>query len=348
MIASVLAQAYGVAHRLATPGNLNNDIGVPISLLRLRAEHRAAVLELGMNRVGEIAWLTAIVRPTVALVNNAQREHQAFLDGTEATARENGRCLVGLAADGVAIYPGDDPHTPIWRGLAGTRRTIAFGQNAADCAVWAAGDAHPADFMMHLPEGDVRVALAIDGRHNVRNALAAAACCSAIGLTPEIIAAGLAAFRPVAGRLVRTHLPGGATLIDDSYNANPDSVRAAIDVLATMAGLRVLVLGDMGEVGDQGPSFHREIGAYARQRGIDRLLALGEAMREAVAAFIEVPAATGRAAVAEHFMQIEPLTARVRELADRQTIVLVKGSRFMKMERVLAGLADDAVPRDAH
>ncbi len=331
MIAAVLAQRYGEAARCASPGNLNNEIGVPLSVFRLRAEHRVAVLELGMNHIGEIAWLAQIAQPTVALVNNAQREHQEFMASVEATALENGAVMRALPADGVAVYPGDDPHTPIWRGLAGARRRIEFG-HADGCAVHAAGDALPGRFAMRVGGEETTVALAIDGAHNVRNALAAAACCHAIGIDAATIAAGLAAFRPVAGRLVRHPLACGAQLIDDSYNANPDSVRAAIDVLAQAAPQRVLVLGDMGEVGERGPQYHAEIGAYARERGIERLLCLGDATRATISAF------GARGEQARHYGDVEALVQALRPIACGGATVLVKGSRFMRMERVVRAL----------
>jgi UDP-N-acetylmuramoyl-tripeptide--D-alanyl-D-alanine ligase len=339
MIASILAAAFGESHRLATRGNLNNEIGVPLTVLRLDPGHRAAVIELGMNRPGEIAWLALLAQPSVALVNNAQREHQEFMGTVEATARENGAVITALAADGVAVFPADDEHTALWRGLAGTRRRIEFGL-LPQAQVNAAADATPDEFEMVIDGRSVTVRLAIDGRHNVRNALAAAACCHAIGLSADEIAGGLSAFRPAPGRLRRISAVGGATLIDDSYNANPDSVRAAIDVLAAFDGKRVLVLGDMAEVGDQGPQFHAEVGHYARERGLERLLALGSACAGTAAAFGES---------GEHFDSIDSLCARALALASDGTTILVKGSRSMRMERVVQALAaTSAAPAAGH
>jgi UDP-N-acetylmuramoyl-tripeptide--D-alanyl-D-alanine ligase len=332
MIAAVLAEHVGEAARLATRGNLNNDVGVPLEVLRLRGDHRAAVLELGMNQPGEIARLAAVARPSVALVNNAQREHQEFLHSVEATARENGQAIAALPADGVAVFPGDDPHAGIWRALAGARRRIEFGLSP-QLAVHAAPQAQPAAFELVLEGERAPVRLAIDGVHSVRNALAAAACCHAIGVPLATIAAGLGRFAPVAGRLRRLQAQGGAALIDDAYNANPDSVRAAIDVLAGCPSPRVLVLADMAEVGEQGPAFHAEVGAYAKARGVDRLLAFGPATARTVDAF---------GAAAEHFEAIEAIGERARELARPGTTLLVKGSRSMRMERVVAALAGAA------
>lgn len=333
MIAAILAEHVGEASRLATRGNLNNDIGVPITVFELRANHRCAVLELGMNRPGEIAWLAQIAAPTVALVNNAQREHQEFMHTVEATARENGAALAALPVAGTAVFPGDDPHTPIWRELAAGRRVIDFGLQAG-CAVRAPADAQPQGFTLDLPDARIDVSLAIDGQHNVRNALAAAACSHAVGVPAATIARGLAAFSPVAGRLRRLRCVGGAALIDDSYNANPDSVRAAIDVLAACAPPRILVLGDMAEVGEQGPRFHAEVGEYARERGLEHLLTCGNASRDTARAFGDG---------AEHLETVEAAGARAQALATPEATLLVKGSRSMRMERIvqaLAGLAD--------
>jgi UDP-N-acetylmuramoyl-tripeptide--D-alanyl-D-alanine ligase len=266
----------------------------------------------------------------VAVVNNAQREHQEFMASVEATAVENGAAIDALPADGVAVFPADDGCAPIWRRKAGTRRVLDFsraGEATITAEVVATADG--SRLSIASPAGLIEVALPVAGAHNVHNALAATAAAIAVGIAPADIAAGLAAFRPVAGRGVRHMLASGALLVDDSYNANPDSVRAAIDLLATLPAPCTLVLGDMGEVGDQGPAFHREVGAHAATRGIDRLLALGEATRDSVAAF----GGNGR-----HFAQIDDLIAAASAAASRSGTVLVKGSRFMRMERVVQAL----------
>jgi UDP-N-acetylmuramoyl-tripeptide--D-alanyl-D-alanine ligase len=333
MIASILATAHGDKGRLATRGNLNNDVGVPLMLWQLARQHRAAVFELGMNHAGEIAYLAGLVRPTVALVNNAQREHQEFMRSVEATAYENGEVIAALplSEDGVAVFPADDACTPIWRQIAGTRRVIDFALEA-DAVVTATYTlrADGARVSMATPLGLVDVDLAVTGVHNVRNALAAAACAIGAGIDAASIAEGLRAFRPVAGRGVRLTTSEGGLLIDDTYNANPDSVRAAIDLLAGFEGERVLVLGDMGEVGERGPEFHREVGAHARERGIDALLALGPMTRDAVDAF-------GDGAV--HCADVDSVQAALRPRLGPSVTVLVKGSRFMRMERVVQALA---------
>jgi UDP-N-acetylmuramoyl-tripeptide--D-alanyl-D-alanine ligase len=330
MLAGILARAYGPTRRLATRGNLNNDIGLPLMLFELTAGHKAAVLELGMNHPGEIAYLAQLAQPTVALVNNAQREHQEFMGSVEATAIENGAAIAALPPDGVAVFPADDACAPIWRNLAGTRRIIDFARAGyATVTAEATLQADGTVLDIATPAGLIKTRIAVPGAHNVHNALAATAAALALDVAPATIAAGLAMFTAVGGRGVRVRTAGGAELIDDSYNANPDSVRAAIDLLARMPSPRILVLGDMGEVGSRGPEFHREVGAYARERGVDVLLASGEATRETCAAF---------GAGTEHYADIEALIERARELAQPGATLLVKGSRFMRMERVVAAL----------
>ena len=333
MIASILAAAYGDKARLATRGNLNNEIGVPLMLWQLGKQHRAAVFELGMNHVGEIAYLAELVRPTVALVNNAQREHQEFMQTVEATAYENGEVIgaLPLSEDGVAVFPADDACTPIWRQLAGTRRVVDFAvdADAVVTATYTLSD-DGARVSMATPVGLINVDLAVTGVHNVRNALAAAACAIGAGVGAAAIATGLQSFRPVAGRGVRLRTAEGGLLIDDTYNANPDSVRAAIDLLAGLGGERLLVLGDMGEVGARGPEFHREVGSYAREQGLDGLFALGPMSRDAVDAF---------GAGARHCADVDSLLGALRPRLGPSVTVLVKGSRFMRMERVVQAIA---------
>jgi UDP-N-acetylmuramoyl-tripeptide--D-alanyl-D-alanine ligase len=340
MLAAILGRAFGPARRLATRGNLNNDIGLPLMLFELAAGHKAAVLELGMNHAGEIAYLAQLAQPTVALVNNAQREHQEFMGSVEATARENGAAIAALPPEGMAVFPADDGCASIWRALAGTRRIIDFARTGS-AMVTAEYTLHEdgAELEIATPAGLIRTRLAVPGEHNVHNALAATAAALAIEVPVAAIAAGLAGFTAVGGRGVRSTTAEGATLIDDSYNANPDSVRAAIDLLAGAVPPRILVLGDMGEVGSRGAEFHREVGAYAKERGIDTLLALGEATRETCAAF---------GAGAEHFGDVLPLLERARALAQPGATVLVKGSRFMRMERVVAALGAATAAAGGH
>ena len=335
MIAAILTAAYGSEHSLATRGNLNNDIGVPLTLLRLDAPCRAAVIELGMNHPGEISGLSGIAQPTVALVNNAQREHQEFMESVEAVAKENGSVILSLPADGVAVFPADDEFTSLWHGYAGQRKVMTFGlSNDADVRCIYQANVFGSDLQITAGSQKFDVKLSAAGVHNVRNALAAIACTLAAGISVDAIQRGLESFAPVNGRLQRKTAENGALVIDDTYNANPDSVRAAIDVLAqvqTQDGLvpRLLVLGDMGEVGDQGPQFHEEVGAYAKSRGIEELFTLGELAQHAARAF----GSNGR-----HFADADSLKQAVDTAVTSKTIVLVKGSRFMKMERVVQHL----------
>ena len=336
MIAAVLA-AFRADRALATAGNFNNEIGVPLTLLRLRAQHQLAVLELGMNHPGEIARLAAMSRPTIALVNNAQREHQEFMASVEAVAHENGAVIAALPPAGVAVFPADDAHAAIWHTLAGTRPTLTFAlSGAADVGCHAEWVGDHWAVLLQTPAGAATLELRVAGWHNVKNALAASACALAAGCPLDAIRRGLEAFLPVKGRSqIRQVQRAGqsVTLIDDSYNANPDSVRAAIEVLAALPGPRWLVLGDMGEVGDQGPAFHAEVGAFAKARGIDALWTVGDASRHAAQAF----------AGAWHFDALADLLAALPQ-APACAAIVVKGSRFMKMEQVVAAITEAGAP----
>jgi len=344
MIASILWAHAGDA-AFATRGNLNNEIGVPLTLLGLVADHRIGVVELGMNHPGEIALLAAMAQPTVALVNNAQREHQEFMHTVEAVARENGSVLSALPANGVAVLPAGDLYTPLWQDLASQRASVLFGDEAEGAQVFARNVAWGEGAWaldLYTPSGSAAVALQIAGRHNVRNALAAAACAHAAGVPVAVIAQGLTAFEPVKGRsrALSVATPAGkVTVVDDTYNANPDSVEAAIEVLRELPAPQLLVLGDMGEVGDNGPQFHAEAGTLAQQKGIPQLFALGAQSAFAASAF---------GAGARHFESMQALQEAVCAVMPQVGSVLVKGSRFMKMEQVVqamqacAGKADNA------
>lgn len=316
---------------LATGGNFNNDIGLPLTLCRLRAHHRAAVIEMGMNRPGEIAYLTEIARPTVAVVNNAQRAHLEGMGSVQHVAEEKGSIYAGLGRDGVAVVNADDPHAEYWRGLNATRTCVLFGLHA-DADVRGEYRAHGLGGVLEICAmgANAEVPLRVPGAHNAANALNAAACCLAAGATLADVVAGLAGFDGVKGRLQRVAGPHGALILDDSYNANPDSVRAGIDVLASSPGRTILVLGDMGEVGDTSAQVHDEIGGYAKSKGVDGLFALGEMSAVAVRNFGEG---------AHHFKTPESLAAALVRQLGADTVVLVKGSRFMRMERVVNLLA---------
>jgi len=341
MLAAILRAQFGEGAVLATQGNLNNAIGLPLTLLRLRAEHRAAVIELGMNHRGETRGLAAIAQPNIVLVNNAQREHQEFMANVAEVAAEHADAVAALPRDGTAIINADDAFAAVWAkaARAAGARMLTFGiDGPADVRGRCTLREDGSGIDITLPADRIDVALQVPGVHMVRNALAAAAAATAAGVAPAAIRAGLQAFRAAPGRLVALRATSGARVFDDSYNANPDSMRAAIDVLAAAAGTRVLVMGDMGEVGADGPAYHREIGVYARSRGIDRLLATGELAREAVAAF---------GATAEHCADVEVLALRARAAAGPDVAILVKGSRFMRMERVVAALTA-GVPGGTH
>jgi UDP-N-acetylmuramoyl-tripeptide--D-alanyl-D-alanine ligase len=338
MLAAICAAESGAGAVLATAGNLNNDIGMPLTLLKLTPEHRYAAIEMGMNHPGEIAYLSAIARPDVALVNNALRAHLEGLGSVAAVARAKGEIYAGLKDDGIAIINADDPHADLWRGLAGKHRVLSFGfAEGADvriCGSELARDsnrgnreqARSCELSLETPAGRIEATLQVPGEHNLRNAAAAAAAALALDIAADAVARGLATYSGTKGRLQTHACILGATLIDDTYNANPDSVLAAIQVLAARPGKRVLVLGDMGELGPDAAFLHREVGERARAAGIDRLLCLGDLSLNAVQGF-------GKGAM--HFERIEELLAEVEQTLGHDVTVLVKGSRFMQMERVV-------------
>ena len=325
MIAAILKAHFGDAV-LATRGNLNNDIGLPLTLLRLDETHRAAVIEMGMNHPGEIAYLAPLGAPTVAVVTNAQRAHLEGMGDLDEVAREKGSIFGGLAENGVAVINADDRYAALWRRMAVGHAVRSFGiEQAAD--VRAVLHQHGLETMLELtaPEGSTEFRLAVPGRHNARNALAAAAACLAAGVPLAAVVAGLERFSGIKGRLQKRQGIAGAVVLDDTYNANPDSVRAGIDVLASTIGRKILVLGDMGEIGEASGQYHDEIGGYAKSQGVDLLFGIGDACQQAVRNFGEG---------ARHFADIEKLIAAVNKEMGPETTVLVKGSRFMKMERV--------------
>ncbi len=331
MIASILRQREGGADRvLATAGNLNNDIGVPQTLLRLREQHAYAVIEMGMNHTGEISYLTRLSKPSVALITNAGTAHVEGLGSVEAVARAKGEVFEGLDQTGVAVINADDPYAPLWRELAGGRRVVDFalGGGATVSAHYQV-NLFGSKMTLTLPDGVEEVALQVPGEHSVRNALAAAAATTAMGIGKKTIALGLSGFSGVKGRMQKKCGLHDSTLIDDSYNANPESVRAALAVLAAVPGKKILVLGDMGELGGSAVVFHECIGEDARRAGIDKLFTMGELSAYAVAKF---------GAEARHFERIEELLIEVRNQLAADVTVLVKGSRFMQMERVVKGI----------
>lgn len=330
MLAAILRAHAGDDAVLATAGNFNNDIGLPLTLLQLKPRHRYAVIEMGMNHHGELRYLTGLTRPQVALVNNAMRAHFGHFGSTEDVARAKAEIFEGLADGGVAVVNADDANLPLFRAAAGSHRQLSFGLaqadvGASDLALSALGSR----FTLRSPAGQVEINLPAPGEHNVRNALAAAAVALALDVPLTAIAQGLAAFGGAKGRLQIKQSPRGLTVIDDSYNANPDSMKAGLDVLAGLPGPRCFVMGDIGELGEASPALHAEVGEHARLRGIEQLFALGEASRRAVAAFGDA----GRG-----FDSIDELLECLDSRLASGTAVLVKGSRFMRMERVVEHL----------
>jgi len=323
------------APALATAGNLNNDIGVPLTLFRLQPEHRAAVCEMGANHPGEIAYLAAIARPDVGLVTNAGAAHLEGFGSIEGVARAKGEMFAGLAADGTAVVNADDRFAALWRQLSGDRRIISFGidspadVSARDIAAGSAG----VGFVLSTPAGDVAVQLPLPGRHNVMNALAAAAACLAAGTGLDDVRAGLESASSISGRLRVAPALNGAMLIDDCYNANPGSLRAGIEYLTGLGGEPWLVFGDMGELGADREAMHRAAGELARQSGVVRLFAVGELARLAVQSF-------GRNG--EWFDTTDALTARLRAEIRDGVNVLVKASRAMGLESVVQAIEADS------
>jgi UDP-N-acetylmuramoyl-tripeptide--D-alanyl-D-alanine ligase len=335
ILAAILAQ---VGPTLATRGNLNNQLGVPLTLLRLTAEQRAAVIEIGANHPGEVAALAELARPDIGLVTNAGAEHLEGFGSIEGVARAEGELFAALTATGTAVVNGDDAFAALWRDMT-RARVVSFGfaLTAPVRAEQLSLDVDQRGFVTRFdliaPAGRRRVELALAGRHNVQNALGAAAAALAAGAGLEQVAAGFAAMRAVAGRLQLRLARGGAWLIDDSYNANPTSVHAGIDVLAGLAGRRWLVLGDMAELGAHAEASHREAGRYARARGIERLYAHGPLAALAAAEF---------GAGAQCFDAAEPLSQALAAALAPDVRLLIKGSRVNRLDRVVAALADDS------
>ncbi len=329
MLAAICQAEAGDDAVLATRGNLNNDIGMPLTVLGLTPAHRFAVVEMGMNHAGEIDYMTHLARPDVALVNNALRAHLEGLGSVEAVARAKGEIYAGLKEGGIAIVNADDPHADLWRDLNRERSLLSFGFDAhADVRI----DPAPGETLrLHTVQGTIETRLQVPGDHNRRNAAAAAAAALALGIPPTAIARGLAAYTGTKGRLQAHACLMGASLIDDTYNANPDSVLAAVGVLAARPGTRILVLGDMGELGPDGPALHHEVGEQAKAAGIHRLLCLGELSTHCVRGF---------GAGAMHFERIEELLAEIEQALGPEVTVLVKGSRFMQMERVVKSFVE--------
>ena len=330
MCAAILRAWLGEEAVLATLGNLNNDIGLPQMLLRLRATHCAAVIEMGMNHPGEIAYLAALAKPSVAIVTNAQRAHLAGMGGLKAVAEEKGEIYRALGPQGVAVINVDVEHATYWYAQHGEAEAVGFGlDHAADVSATCVAQGLGSLVRLRTPQGDAEFVLPVPGVHNVRNALGAVAATLAAGAPFDAVVRGLSGFVGAKGRLQRKHGLRGAMLLDDTYNANPDSVRAGIDVLAEAPGCKILVIGDMGEIGEMSAQYHDEIGGYAKSAGVDRLFALGEQSALTARNF---------GSGGEHFESIEALIEAVQAALAPEVLVLIKGSRFMRMERVAEAL----------
>ena len=329
MLTAILAAAIGDISKVhATYGNLNNDIGLPLTLLKIKPKHQYVVAEMGMNHMGEIDYLTHIAKPNVAVINNANTAHIGELGSRENIARAKGEIFAGLQEGGVAVINADNDFADYWKTLNVSRKVVTFGlHQQADVTASYQEQAGVSKVKLTTPNGQISFELKVEGVHNISNALAASATAYALGIGNADIAKGLQNFGGVYGRLERKAAANGAVLIDDTYNANPDSMKAAIDVLAKQAGTKILVLGDMGELGADAKKMHAEIGAYAKAAGLAKLYCLGELSKEMVAAF---------GAGAQHFESPEAVAAAVVPQLDNNSTVLVKGSRFMRMERVVS------------
>jgi UDP-N-acetylmuramoyl-tripeptide--D-alanyl-D-alanine ligase len=333
MITAILAAKTNDRNAiLATVGNLNNDIGMPMTLLKIRETHAFAVIEMGMNHLQEIDYLTRIARPTVAVITNAGTAHIGEVGSRDNIAKAKGEIYAGLAEDGVAVINADDDYASYWQGLNKGKKIISFGiDKDAEVSATYVENNGVNQVQLATPNGSISFTLNLLGKHNVTNALAASACAVALGISNADIALGLSNFGGVKGRLQRKNGINGAALIDDTYNANPDSMKAAIDVLATQAGRQIFVMGDMAELGDASADMHAEIGAYAKQKGIAQLLALGDMTKHAVKAF---------GAHGEHFASLEASIHAASRASQKDAVILVKGSRFMQMERVVAAIEE--------
>lgn len=328
MLACIL-QECGKVH--ATKGNLNNHIGVPLTLLQLQADHEFAVIEMGASAIGEIAYLCSLARPQVAMINNVMPAHIAGFGSIEGVAQAKGEIYQGLQSGDTAVVNIDDKFAPQW--LSGMRAQItrvSLTDTKADCYARQLEYTNGSVSFELVFKGEaIAVHLSIPGEHSVRNALMAAAMASAVGASLEQIQQGLEKFSPVSGRMSRHQMEQGAVVIDDSYNANPGSVRAAMDVLAACNGNRIFVLGDLAELGDDAERLHAELGVYAKQKNINQLFTLGKLSRHASDAF---------SAGAQHFDSREQLIAQLKTLATPGTTLLIKGSRSAKMDLVVSAL----------
>ncbi|MEE5151848.1 UDP-N-acetylmuramoyl-tripeptide--D-alanyl-D-alanine ligase [Pseudomonas alliivorans] len=336
MLASILRTRGSV---LATRGNLNNELGVPLTLLELGAEHAAAVIELGASRVGEIAFTVSLTKPHVVILTNAGTAHVGEFGGPDRIVEAKGEIIEGLDAKGTAVLNLDDKAFPIWRLRAGDRKVLTFALSNVDADLHAS-ELHRDErgcpgFMLHSPSGSAQVQLNLLGTHNVTNALAAAAAACALGVSLDGIVEGLNNVQPVKGRAVPHIASNGMRVIDDTYNANPSSVNAAVDLLTSFPGRTVLVLGDIGELGEWAEQGHHDVGAYAKDK-VSALYAVGPLMTHAVSAF---------GPHARHFITQAELIEALGAEQDKNTTLLIKGSRSAAMENIVAALCGSSLEK---
>jgi UDP-N-acetylmuramoyl-tripeptide--D-alanyl-D-alanine ligase len=318
---------------LFTQGNLNNEIGVPLTLLRLRAKHSCAVIEMGANHANEIAYLTKLAMPTVAIVNNAGAAHLEGFGSLQGVAQAKGEIYSGLNDSGIAVINMDDRFASLWQDLCVGKKVLRFGMdNAAEVmAHWQNNDSG-SQIDLHTPQGDTQIKLALPGRHNVMNALAASAGALAAGASLSDIREGLQSMHSVAGRLQIKAGKSGSRIIDDTYNANPASLKVALDVLKNFAGRHYLALGDMGELGENTEQLHREAGQVARDSGVDRLYTVGKLARFAASSF-------GREA--QSYDDQPSMISALSDDLNMEVTLLVKGSRLAHMENVVQALTNN-------
>lgn len=327
MLASILS-GLGEVH--ATKGNLNNDFGVPLTLFKIGEQHKGAVIEMGANHAGEIAYLVEIARPDVAIITNAAAAHLEGFGSLQGVAKAKGEIYAGLSEDGIAIVNADDQFVSLWRDMIKPRQKIEFGlEHDCDVSARFKPTVTGNEMVIKAPGGDIKCTLPLLGRHNVMNALAATAASLAIGLPTDVIQAGLEKMQPVPGRLQAKPGLHDSRIIDDTYNANPASVKAAIKVLIDFSGEHFLALGDMGELGENEEELHRQVGLEAKQQGVNRLYTIGELAKHAANEF------------GEHAFSFEAQDSMVAALNNdlhKEATLLVKGSRRMHMERVVEAL----------
>jgi len=333
-VKEMLAAIFSIRHvTLSTQGNLNNDIGVPLTLLRLRQQHDCAVIEMGANHPGEIAYLTGLARPSVAMVNNAGAAHLEGFGSLEGVALAKGEIYGGLREDGTAVINADDRFAPLWLEMCADKKVLRFGlDNEAEiCADWQSNELG-SEIELHTPRGDVRIQLRLPGRHNVMNALAASAAALAIGVSLEEIQQGLESLRGVSGRLQLKPGLNGSRIIDDTYNANPSSLQVALEVLKKFSGRHFLALGDMGELGQDSEQLHREAGQVARDYGVDRLYTVGKLAQFAADAFGDE---------AYSYVDQPSMISALHDVLCKDVTLLVKGSRLAHMENVVQALTNN-------